>query len=125
MESVEQDFKVWIRLKEILNECKVKDFLEHSNILLDRINDFNRQIPILFRPKFREIDLTGQYLTAKYSSICKRRIYESRTYFWDLGHLVLLDLFCNLVNLLGDILGGRSTTRKIIFDSKVSIRACY
>ena len=71
MESVEQDFKVWVGLKEILDECKVKDFLEHSNIILDRINDFNRQIPVLFRPNFREVDLTRQYLTAKCPGIRK------------------------------------------------------
>ena len=64
MESVEQDFKVWIRLKEFLDEWKVKDFLEHSNVILDRINDFNGQISILFGPNFREVDLTCQYLTS-------------------------------------------------------------
>jgi hypothetical protein len=96
-------------LEEFLDEVKVKDVLEHGNVILDRIDDFNRQISILFRANLREINLLSAY------SIKRQR------HLRNLSQSVLLDLLCDLVNLVGDAFRSRSTIREIILDSKVRI----
>ena len=46
-----------------------------------------------------------------------------RYYLWDVGQLVFLDCFGNLVNLVGDTLWCWSTIGEIVFDSKVGVGA--
>jgi hypothetical protein len=43
------------------------------------------------------------------------------TYIRDISQLVLLYGFCDLVDLLGDILWGRSTVTEIILDSEIGV----
>jgi hypothetical protein len=46
-----------------------------------------------------------------------------RYYLRDVGQLVFLDCFGNLVNLVGDILWCWSAIGEIVFDSKVGVGA--
>ena len=44
-----------------------------------------------------------------------------RPYFWNIGHLVFLDCFGDLINLFCDTFRSRSSIREIILNSKISI----
>jgi hypothetical protein len=35
MKTIEEDFKIWIRLDEGFDEIEIKDFLEHVHVVVD------------------------------------------------------------------------------------------
>jgi hypothetical protein len=87
-------------LEECLDQGEVKNVLEHLYVVCARINDLNLQRTICLRANCGDVDI------------------------WNIGDLVGGEVFGSLEDLVRNRLGGWSTIRKVIFDSKIILGSC-
>jgi hypothetical protein len=84
-----------VLLQERLDEVKVKDVLEHLEVVLGRVDDLNLEIANLLCANLAQVDV------------------------WDVGDLVGGKGLGGLVDLVGDALGGWCAVGEVVLDAEV------
>ena len=99
MESVEEDLEVWVGAEEALDDVKVKDVLEHSNIVGSAVND---------------LDLEGAVGPGTNGGDVN---------VGDGSNLVRREGLGGFIDLVGDGLGGGPTISQVVLDAKIVLGA--
>lgn len=99
VKSVEEDLEVWVRAEEALDDIKVKDVLEHRNIVGSAVNDLDLEGAIGLGANGGDINVGNG---------C---------------NLVRRERLGSLVDFVGDGLGGGATISQVVLDAKIILRA--
>jgi hypothetical protein len=93
--SIKQDVEILVVLKELLDQCKIKDILKHIHIVGGGINDLHFQRSICLCTNCRDVD------------------------FWNICDLVGGEFLRSFEDVIGNGLRSWSTIRKVVFDAEI------